>query len=97
MTNTNPTHTFAELPWSPGDVLAKLRHISGVSSQEMADILGVSRNTIGNYEHDRTSPNKATILIWAQTTGADWLPEWWDSYFVGYTENSDHEAILAGV
>ena len=89
------------MPWTLGDVLAKLRTLAGISTQEMADRLGVSRNTVGNYEHDRTHPNRATVEVWGTVTGADWLVDWYgtpdEGIYVGYTENSDHEAFLAGV
>lgn len=43
----------------------------------MADYLGVSRNTIGNYIALRSRPNKGTVRLWAMATGVDldWLAE----------------------
>lgn len=37
----------------------------GVGVSEMADFLGVSRNTITNYIHGKTRPNRATLMTWA--------------------------------
>src|SRR5690606_11588498 len=48
-----------------------------VSVQEMADELGVSRNTVGNYIAGRTRPHKAVLRVWALRTGVPftWLAE----------------------
>lgn len=48
---------------------------SGVSIHEMADELGVSRNTVGNYLAGRTRPAKAVLRVWAMRTGVpfEWL------------------------
>lgn len=41
----------------------------------MADILGVSRNTVSNYLHGRTRPPQLTLRVWAMRTGVPlaWL------------------------
>lgn len=46
-----------------------------VSVHEMADELGVSRNTVGNYLAGRTRPHKAVLRVWALRTGVpyEWL------------------------
>lgn len=50
---------------------------SGVSVHDMADELGVSRNTVGNYLAGRTRPAKAVLRVWALRTGTpyEWLSE----------------------
>lgn len=48
---------------------------SGVSVHDMADELGVSRNTVGNYLAGRTMPHKAVLRVWAMRCGVpfEWL------------------------
>lgn len=57
-----------------GDRLTKARSTAGISVQEMADRLGVSRNTISNYEAERTRPPLAVLILWSQFCE---VPEWW--------------------
>lgn len=57
--------------WSEGDRLAKALRHAHVSVGEMADFLGVSRNTISNYTSGRTAVDKRTRMLWAQRTGVD--------------------------
>ena len=63
------------LQWTLGDRLAKARRAAGISSQEMAEALEITRNTVGNYEHGRTIPGRAMIMAWAAITNApiEWL------------------------
>jgi transcriptional regulator with XRE-family HTH domain len=70
------TMTNTQTPaWTLGDRLAKARSAAGIGSQDMADRLGVVRNTITNYEHDRTRVPHAVVVLWAQETNVplDWL------------------------
>lgn len=55
--------------------LALALDYSGVSVHDMADELGVSRNTVGNYLAGRTTPHKAVLRVWALRTGVpfEWL------------------------
>ena len=41
----------------------------------MAELLGVSRNTIGNWERGVTDPPLSAVIKWAQITGRslDWI------------------------
>lgn len=57
--------------WTVGDRLGKALAHAGVGVQEMADYLGVSRNTISNYLHGRVRPDKRTLMLWAFRTGVD--------------------------
>lgn len=61
--------------WTLGDRLRKARDVAGITSQDMADRLGVSRNTITNYENDHTSPSVLAVRAYASETGVDieWL------------------------
>lgn len=61
--------------WTVGDRLAKALDHADVSVQEMAEYLGISRNTVGNYIAGRTHARRGTVLAWALRTGvpAEWL------------------------
>lgn len=61
--------------WTLGDRLRKARVTAGLSVDAMADLLDVSRNTISNYEAERSHPRRATLIVWAQETGVplSWL------------------------
>ena len=52
----------------------ELQH-AGVSVQAMADELGVSRNTVGNYLNRRTEISRSGLIVWALRTGVPmrWL------------------------
>ena len=68
------TDTVSLVPQLRHRLAMALEHADlGVS--EMADKLGVGRNTISNYIHGRTVPNRATLHFWASATGVDfaWL------------------------
>lgn len=59
----------SRLRFGQPDWLAKALDASGVTSAEMADYLGVSRNTISNYINGRTEPKLQTLRLWAMRTG----------------------------
>ena len=61
--------------FSLGDHLRKALDVSGVSSKEMAELLGVSRNTISNMLHDKVPVRRQTLLLWSARTGVSlrWL------------------------
>lgn len=61
--------------WDLGDRLGKSLKHAGVKVGEMAEYLGVSRNTVGNYTNGRTAPDRRTLLLWAMRTGVpfEWL------------------------
>ncbi len=58
-----------------GDRLAKALEHAGMSNQQMAEYLGVSRNTVGNYIALRTDVTLGTLRLWAMVTGVEleWL------------------------
>lgn len=60
-----------------GDHLRKALQVSGISSQAMADNMGVSRNTISNMINGRVPVRKQTLMFWALATGVslDWLSQ----------------------
>lgn len=58
-----------------GDRLGIALKFANMKTQEMADYLDVSRNTITNYVSERTHADKRTLMLWAMRTGVDleWL------------------------
>lgn len=61
--------------WDLADRLNKALKVAGMSVQEMADYLGVHRNTVSAWINDRTPPDTRTIRLWAMRTGVpfEWL------------------------
>ena len=61
--------------WDVADRLRKsLRH-AGLGTAEMADYLGVSRQSVGNWINGRIEPSQQTLRLWALRTGVsfEWL------------------------
>lgn len=58
-----------------GDRMRKALEHTGTPVQEMAEYLEVSRQTIGNWLHDRSPVKTSTLVIWAAATGVslEWL------------------------
>lgn len=58
-----------------GDRLRKAREVRGLGTAELAELLGVSRNTVGNYESGRVTPRRPVLIAWAMATGVPiaWL------------------------
>lgn len=61
--------------WTLSDRLRKAREDAGLSQQQLADRLAVSRNTVGNAETGARRPLPITIKAWADATGVPlpWL------------------------
>lgn len=82
--------------WTLGDRLRKAREHAGMEQGELASRIGISRNTVGNYELGRgVRPPKLIVLrAWAHECGVpfDWLVE--DSPFASRgveVENPDNK------
>lgn len=60
--------------WTLGDRLAKSRHGAGLSQQQIADALLVSRQTVINWEKGHRPPTRRKIEAWARVTNVD--PDW---------------------
>lgn len=56
------------LEWTLGDRLRRARRYAGLQSSDMARALGVSLNTISNWENDHFIPRYAMIVAWAEVT-----------------------------
>ena len=63
------------LEWDVADRMRKALRSSGTGVAEMADYLGVSRNTVGTWINGRITPSTQTLRLWALRTGApyEWL------------------------
>jgi DNA-binding transcriptional regulator YiaG len=69
--DTNPAIPQFDL----ADKMRKALRHADLGVGEMADYLGVSRNTVGTWINGRIAPSRQTILLWALKTGvpAEWL------------------------
>lgn len=70
------TQTTGTIPnWTLGDRLRKARAITGMTTREFAERIGVSHGTITNAEGDKRAVRPITIKAWAMATGVDieWL------------------------
>lgn len=62
--------------WTMEDRLRKAREAAEMDQRELAETIGVSRNTIGNYESGNTTNHRRIVLNqWALATGVpiEWL------------------------
>lgn len=57
------------------DRLRRAREYAQLDQGELAEELGISRNSVGNYENGRRTPTRPYLLAWADVTGVDafWL------------------------
>lgn len=70
------THAAGVVPeWTIGDRLRKARELTGLSAQDFADEIGVSRQTIANAESGTRHPRRITLRAYAMRTGVPlaWL------------------------
>ncbi|WP_159233465.1 helix-turn-helix transcriptional regulator [Mycolicibacterium vanbaalenii] len=51
------------------------REHAGLEQDQLAELIGVSRNTVGNAEKGRVQPRRITINAWALACGvpASWI------------------------
>jgi transcriptional regulator with XRE-family HTH domain len=75
MTDDDKAGTQRVPEFSLGDRLEKALSVAGVSHREMADYLGVSRNTVGNYIAGRTQVTEGVLRLWSFRTlvPLEWL------------------------
>ena len=55
--------------WTVADRLRKAREAAGYDMGGLADVTGLSRNTIGNYEGGKVKPRRSGMIVWAMATG----------------------------
>lgn len=61
--------------WDTADRMRKSLRAADVGVQEIADYLGVSRNTVSTWINGRISPSVQTLRLWSLRCGVDyrWL------------------------
>ena len=61
--------------WTVADRLRKAREDAGLEQQELAAMIGVARNTVGNAEKGKTAVRKIVLNQWSLATGVpvQWL------------------------
>lgn len=62
--------------WTIADRLRKAREVTGMDQRQFADHIGISRNTVTNYETGKTTRfSRPMLAAWAMATGVrlDWL------------------------
>jgi transcriptional regulator with XRE-family HTH domain len=80
--------------WTRGDRLRKARIEANITTIQLGEMLGVSRYTITNYEHDNTEPTPLQVWLWGQFTGVD--PRWLDERVTEAFCAQMHRAIVTG-
>ena len=66
---------FAVPTWDLADRMRKAMRHAGLSSQEIADYLGVSRTSVSAWINGRVRPSAPTLRVWALRCGVsfEWL------------------------
>ena len=61
--------------WDTADRMRKALRVADIGVSEMADYLGVGRNTVSTWINGRISPSTQTLRLWALRCGVDyaWL------------------------
>ena len=61
--------------WDVADRMRKGLREAAIGIQDMADYLGVTRNTVGTWINGRNQPSTQTLRLWALRTGVsyEWL------------------------
>jgi len=61
--------------WTQGDLLRKAREHAQLEQGDLAQRLGVSRQTVSNAERGTRRPRRALVMAWAMATGVSlaWL------------------------
>ncbi len=61
--------------WTLVDRLRKSRILADLDQGQVADLIGVARNTVSNWERGRSEPTVTYFVRWANATGVtlDWL------------------------
>lgn len=61
--------------WDIRDRLRKARETAGLEQSELATVMGVSRQTVSNYEKGHVQPRRSGLRLWAMATGVpvEWI------------------------
>lgn len=60
---------MSTITWTLGELLSKARRAAGFDQIQLAERVGVARNTISNYETGRAVPQFDVVVRWAHATG----------------------------
>lgn len=60
--------------WDTADRMRKALRVADIGVQEIAEYLGVSRNTVSTWINGRIAPSTQTLRLWALRCGVDF--EW---------------------
>lgn len=73
MTNSEPRLTYHE--WTVGDRLRAARESVTSDRKRFAEMIGVSPDTIRNYERGYSQPKPPVLIAWCMATGfsRDWI------------------------
>ncbi|GEM_PF-2195296 len=65
----------SSIPMTVGERMTRARLFSGYQQEDMADLLGRTRNTIGNWERGSNEPPFSAVAEWAQITrvSLEWI------------------------
>lgn len=63
--------------WTLGERLWKTRRDAGMTQEDMADLLLVSRQTVNGWENDQHRPPHRKLVAWSLRTGVDldWITQ----------------------
>ena len=64
---------LGKLAFNKADRFRKSLNVTEITVQEMADYLGVSRGSVGNWINGRVEPSLQTTRLWALRTGVPYL------------------------
>lgn len=53
-----------------GSIMQAMRERSGLSQEQLADEVHISRSCVSKFENDKKIPDMPTMIAWAQATGA---------------------------
>lgn len=75
MTEQTTTVTAGIPEWDLADRMRKSLRASGIGVQEIAEYLGVARNTVSTWINGKIEPNVQTQRLWALKCGVsyEWL------------------------
>jgi len=61
--------------WHTGDRLRKAREAAGLTQQQLAEFVEISRATVSAYENNAKKPSGPFLVVWAARTGVskDWI------------------------
>lgn len=61
-------------PTTTGQLIKAWREKAGLTQEKFAEVAGISRSYLGNYEKDRASPGVRTILMFIAAIERAWAP-----------------------